>query len=206
MRFLIDPMIYKSVVRPATAGTALAEGIASNGNYMPYFKDCVGAVNGTHIPVSPPADVNKAAWRNRKGYTSQNVLEICDFDTYFTNVLFRWEGSAADSTLWLEANRSAIVKIPNGKYVPGNAGFQNCDTCLVPYRSVCYHLQEWARGNRGPQNAQELYNMRHSQLRNVIERIFSVMKARFKILTHPCPFRMKSQVRVVAALCVLHKF
>ena len=46
--------------------------------------------------------------------------------------------------------------------------------------------------------------MRHSQLRNVIERIFGVMKARYKILTYPRPFQMKSQVRVVAALCVLH--
>ena len=30
------------------------------------------------------------------------------------------------------------------------------------------------------------------------------MKAGYKILTHPRPFQMEPQVRVVAALCVLH--
>ena len=46
--------------------------------------------------------------------------------------------------------------------------------------------------------------MRHSQLRNVIERISGVMKARYKIITYPCLFQMKLQVCVVAAFCVLH--
>ena len=99
MGFLISSAIYKSVIRPATADTPLAERIASNHNYMPYFKDCVAAVDGTHIPVSLPADVNKAAWRNCKGYTLHNVLAICNFDMYFTNALYGWEGSAADFTL-----------------------------------------------------------------------------------------------------------
>lgn len=69
---------------------------------------------------------------------------------------------------------------------------------------MCATTCKRERGNRGPQNAEELFDMRHSQLRNVIERIFGVMKARYKIITYPRPFRMKSQVRVVAALCVLH--
>ena len=46
--------------------------------------------------------------------------------------------------------------------------------------------------------------MRHLQLRNVIERIFGVIKALYKTLTYPRPFKMKAQVRAVAALCVLH--
>ena len=46
--------------------------------------------------------------------------------------------------------------------------------------------------------------MRHSQLRNVMERIFGVMKAGYKILTHRRPSRMESHVRVIITLCVLH--
>ena len=63
---------------------------------------------------------------------------------------------------------------------------------MVPYRNVRYHLKEWASGSHGPQSAEELFNLRHSQLRNVIERIFGVMKARYKILTYPRPFQMKA--------------
>ncbi len=42
--------------------------------------------------------------------------------------------------------------------------------CLTPYRGVRYHLKEWGRANERPQNKEELFNLRHSSRRNVIER------------------------------------
>lgn len=74
----------------------------------------------------------------------------------------------------------------------------------MPYCDVRYYLQEWVRGSRGPQNAQELSNMWRSKLRNVVERIFGIMIARYMIHTYLRPFQMKAQVRVVAVLCVLY--
>jgi hypothetical protein len=65
-------------------------------------------------------------------------------------------------------------------------------------------LKEWAKGSRRPQNKEELFNLHYAKLRNVIERIFRVMKARFKILTLLRAFKMKAQAQVVAALCVMH--
>lgn len=35
--------------------------------------------------------------------------------------------------------------IPRGKYYLADAGFAVCDTLLVPYRSIRYHLAEWGR-------------------------------------------------------------
>lgn len=122
----------------------------------------------------------------------------------FVHLITGWEGSVADSTLWVEAIKNGAVKIPEGKYVLGDAGFPNCDVCLTPYRGVRYHLQEWARGNKRPQNKEELFNLRHSRLRNVIERIFGVLKAKFKILLNPRPFKLPTQVRVVSAICILY--
>jgi hypothetical protein len=61
-------------------------------------------------------------------------------------VLAGWEGSTSDSTLWLEGRRIGALPIPEGKYLPGDAGFANCDTCLTPYRGVRYRLKEWAKG------------------------------------------------------------
>ena len=58
--------------------------------------------------------------------------------------------------------------------------------------------------NKRPQNKEELFNLRHAKLRNVVERIFGVMKARFKILTIPRAFKLSAQARVVIALCTLH--
>jgi hypothetical protein len=41
-------------------------------------------------------------------------------------------------------------------------------------------------------------------LRNVVERIFGVLKNRFKILLLPPYYKMDVQVRIPAALCLVH--
>jgi len=55
-----------------------------------------------------------------------------------------------------------------------------------------------------PQTPQELYNLRHSSLRNAIERIFGVLKKRFPILKNQLEFPYNIQVRLVKVLCCLH--
>jgi hypothetical protein len=195
--------IYKSVIQSATSSTPLPVHLETNSKFYPWFKDCVGAIDGTHIPVSPPAS-ERAMWRDRNTNLTQNVLAVCNFDMKFTDMLCGWEGSTADSTLWIEAQRRGAISTPEGKYVLGDAGFPNCDQCLTPYRGVRYHLQEWAKANRKPQNKEELFNLRHSKYRNVVERIFGVLKNRFKILTKPRAFKMVPQLRCVSALAVLH--
>ena len=46
--------------------------------------------------------------------------------------------------------------------------------------------------------------MRYSKLRNVIKRIFGIVKNRFKILTKPRVFKIEVQVRVISTLYVLY--
>jgi hypothetical protein len=203
MRCFLAKELYESIIVAPTLSTPLADKIQYNFKYFPWFKDCVGAIDGTHIPVSPP-EGEKAMFRDRKGNLSQNVLATCNLDMQFTDIMTGWEGSVSDSTLWVEGQRRGAVRIPEGKYVLGDAGFPNCDQCLTPYRATRYHLKEWERGNQKPQNKEELFNLRHATLRNAIERIFGIVKNRFKILTRPRAFKMVSQVRVVSALCVLH--
>ena len=55
-----------------------------------------------------------------------------------------------------------------------------------------------------PENFKELFNLRHSSLRNAIERIFGVLKKRFKILRQQGEYLYEIQVRLVKALCCLH--
>src|SRR6266496_3074938 len=58
--------------------------------------------------------------------------------------------------------------------------------------------------NSSPQNPKELFNLRHASLRNAIERIFGVLKKRFKVLTHQVEYPYKIQVRLIKVLCCLH--
>jgi hypothetical protein len=57
-----------------------------------------------------------------------------------------------------------------------------------------------------PANKEELFNLRHASARNVIERIFGVMKRRFHILVNPPEYSMDIQARIPPALCALHNF
>ena len=63
--------------------------------FLPYFKEAIGAIDGSHVKVIVPLNemVNHT---NRRGYTSQNVVAICDFDMRFTFVLSGWPGSVHD--------------------------------------------------------------------------------------------------------------
>ena len=59
--------------------------------------------------------------------------------------------------------------------------------------SFLYRLNNWSR----PQNKYELFNLRHAQARNIIERIFGVLKNRFQILRLACQgFTGHTPVRV----------
>ena len=47
---------------------------------------------------------------------------------------------------------------------------------LPPYHTERYHLRDFQGGDH-PEGAKELFNYRHSSLRNVIERCFGILKA-----------------------------
>lgn len=107
----------------------------------PFFKDCLGVLNGTHIHanISP---IDRARYRNSKGFISQNVLAAVSFDMRFAYVLSGWEGSASDGQI-LEDARSVDFKIPDGKFYLGDGGFPGSESVLVPYHGVHYHTGEW---------------------------------------------------------------
>lgn len=67
---------------------------------------------------------------------------------------------------------------------------------------MCTYSREHFR----PQNKEELFNLRHAQLRNVIERIFGVLKREFKMAREPCEYPIQVQCRIPFALTVLHNF
>jgi DDE superfamily endonuclease len=79
---------------------------------------------------------------------------------------------------------------PKGKYWLGDAGYGNSEYVMVLYRGVRYHLKEQRQSNKKPENAKELFNLRHASLRNVIERIFGVVKRKFKILAFKAEYSL----------------
>ncbi|XP_061340027.1 uncharacterized protein LOC133286609 [Gastrolobium bilobum] len=190
----------------AKPGSTMPNKLMDSTRFYPFFKDCIGAIDGTHIPAMVRGrDIS--SYRNRHGKISQNVLAACNFDLEFMYVLSGWEGSAHDSKLLTDAlTRRNRLEVPQGKYFLVDLGFPNRRQFLAPFRGVQYHLQDFTGHGNDPQNANKLFNLRHASLRNVIERIFGIFKSRFTIFKSAPPFLFETQAELVLACVALHNF
>ncbi|KAK9279188.1 hypothetical protein L1049_012866 [Liquidambar formosana] len=75
------------------------------------LNNCLGALDGTYIRVNVP-EADKPRYRTRKNDIATNVLGVCSQDMQFTFVLPGWEGSAADSRVFITL---LMLDIPMGR-------------------------------------------------------------------------------------------
>lgn len=179
---------------------AVAKEIRTRSEFYPYFKNAIGACDGTHILAKVSYDL-QSRFRSRKGFMSQNVFAACTFDFRFVFLHPGWEGSAHDGRVYEDAVSKGF-EIPHRKYYLFDAGYRLQKGYLTPYRGVRYHLKE--QGTQRPENKEELFNLRHAKLRNVIERIFGALKKRFGILKTACEYPLEDQIGLVLALTAIH--
>lgn len=145
------------------------------------FKDCIGAVDCTHVRVKV-SNEDVPRFRGRKDYPSQNVLAACSFDLKFTYVLPRWERSTSDSRIINSTlTREDKLRVPLGKYYLVDAGFMLRASFLAPYRGVRYHLKE--KSTHALENAEEIFNHRHASLQTTVEKALAMLK---KVISHHC--------------------
>ena len=57
---------------------------------------CAGSIDGSHIPVTPPA-MNHIDYYNRKGWYSMLVQAVVDHECLFRNLCVGWPGSVHDA-------------------------------------------------------------------------------------------------------------
>ncbi|PPD82407.1 hypothetical protein GOBAR_DD20665 [Gossypium barbadense] len=149
-----------------------------------WFKNCLGALDGTHIKIRVPT-VDKPRYRTRKCDIATNMLGVCTPEMQFVYVLPGWEGSVADGRVLRDAiSRRHGLIVPHGCYYLVDAGYTNCEGFLAPFRGQRYHLNQWRQGYQ-PSSPQEFFNMKHASTRNVIERCFGLLKLKWGILRSP---------------------
>ncbi|XP_042944492.1 uncharacterized protein LOC122278365 [Carya illinoinensis] len=147
--------------------------IREDERYWPYFKDCIEAIDGTHVPVTI-SPTKQIPFIGRKGIPTQNIMAVCDFHMRFTFVWAGWEGTAHDTRIFMEAIRKEELHFPHpprGKYYLVDAGYPHMNEYMGPYRRERYHLPDFRRGPR-PMGMREIFNHAHSSLRCTIERTF----------------------------------
>ncbi|KAL6572561.1 hypothetical protein OROMI_013519 [Orobanche minor] len=84
---------------------------------MYFRKDCIGAIDGTHIKAVI-SDKDGVPFRGREGTKTWNVLACCSFDGILTFTNVGWEGSAHDMTFWTDSltkSKYGFPHPPSGK-------------------------------------------------------------------------------------------
>jgi hypothetical protein len=87
--------LVEDIIKPQNPQFRTMHPRLRNPRFYPFFKDCVGAIDGTHIPVVVPND-KFVQHLCHKGMTTQNMMASCDFDMIFTFVLAGWPSSVHD--------------------------------------------------------------------------------------------------------------
>ena len=77
------------------------------------FPQCIGAIDGTHIPTRQP-NQNYADHINRKGFTFINSQTLCNY-CCFLDVVMKWPGSVRDSRIFLQSKLNQTLR---KKFVP----------------------------------------------------------------------------------------
>ncbi|XP_047310139.1 protein ROOT HAIR DEFECTIVE 3 homolog 1-like [Impatiens glandulifera] len=108
------------------------ENVDENDHKWRWFKDCLGALDGTHVEMIIPLK-DQGRYRNRKQQITTNVLGVCDRKSLkFLYVLPGWEGSSSDSKVL----RSALVRERDPFLVP---------TGIVHIINACCVLHNYIR-------------------------------------------------------------
>ncbi|KAK3038744.1 hypothetical protein RJ639_028351 [Escallonia herrerae] len=172
-------MLYDIIKPDSNYNDVVPEYILTSRKYYPFFKDYIGAIDGTHVKARLPRD-KQTKYIGRKGFPTQNIMAAIDFNMCFIFAWAGWEETSHDTRIFGEALRRLELKFP--------------------------HPRGGKQAARIPKGRQEKFNYLHSSLRNIVKRTFGVCKARWAIL-HDMPYYdFYDQVKIVLASMAVHNY
>ncbi|XP_069057861.1 putative nuclease HARBI1 [Pleurodeles waltl] len=160
-----------------------------------HVPNVIWAVGGKHIALVPPRK-SEQVYRNPKNFHSVNVQVVCLVDQYISQVMARYLGSVHDSfILWNSSVPHMMAPLQRARaWLIGDSGNPNLPWLLTPVRHPT-------------SAAEDRYNEAHGRTRWVIERCFSLLKARFRCL-HVCRsvlfYKPQKMCQIIVAYCMLH--
>ncbi|GMF50963.1 unnamed protein product [Phytophthora fragariaefolia] len=194
--YAIIQALADNISIPSTVPTQFIES-------FPCFDQALAATDGVHVPIIVAAK-DAERFRNRKGWTSTNVIIASDWQLKVVFIYPGVEGSAHDSMVL--AHSKLLQQLPQRMYVLADAGYALHSQVLTPHRGVRYHLKEFAEGTGRPRTEKELFNLRHAKSRNVVERLNGCRKRRFRILRVPIERAFVVAKAIIFACACLHNF
>ncbi|XP_039279757.1 putative nuclease HARBI1 isoform X1 [Nilaparvata lugens] len=160
------------------------------------FPNVLSCVDGTLIPIVCPTTADKEEYRSRKGRFSINVLAAAGADMEFTNIVARWKGSTHDSRVLKNSSLySTFEERDMGGILIGDSGYACNRFLMTPLL-------------RPQTPAEQRYQRALIRTRSTVERMFGLLKNRFRCLHNNNTLRFSPRrcCIVIVACAILHNF
>ncbi|KAG5283852.1 hypothetical protein AALO_G00046850 [Alosa alosa] len=161
------------------------------------FRKAMGAIDGCHIRIKAPGEPHAQCYRNRKLFTSYQLQAVCDHAGRFIDVFIGFPASVHDARVLRNSPLyHRAIYPPPGTFLLGDGGYPCLEQpigLLTPYKNPV----------RGV--ARQRYNRHHSSGRSIIERVFGMMKTRWRVIfLHALEVDVSFDPDVIVACTVLH--
>ena len=168
------------------------------------YPQCLGAIDGCHIAVSPPKE-QATDYYNYKGWYSVVLLAVVDSKYRFRYVHIGTPGRVNDAFIFKNSNlkrklesvelnshtkRIEDVEVP--VHLIGDSAFPLLATLMKPYSSSATMSDE------------ETFDYRLSRARRVVENAFGRLKARFRIILKRMEMDISNVNAIIQACCILN--
>lgn len=173
------------------------------------FPHCIGALDGKHISMRCPSNSGSLNF-NYKHSFSIVLLGLADANYNFIYIDVGCKGRISDggvfnrSTLY-RAIENNTLNLPQSKKLPGS-------DIMTPYVIVAddaFALKPYLMkpfNFRGQNIDERVFNLRLSRARRMIESVFGIMAAKFRLLRTTIELSEKNVQTCVLAICTLHNF
>ncbi|KAK6168872.1 hypothetical protein SNE40_020041 [Patella caerulea] len=170
------------------------------------FPNCVGAIDGYHVPIIAPKH-DHTDYYNRKGWYSILLQAVVDSNYLFRDTCIGWPGRIHDARVLanfklynmgqegeLFANHSRnICGVQTGHQSIGDPAYPLLQWLMKPYSELANMTAE-----------QKKFNFILSRNRMVIENVFGRLKGRWRRLQKRVDCDIKDTPDLILTCCVLH--
>ncbi|KAI4463677.1 hypothetical protein MML48_4g00008954 [Holotrichia oblita] len=155
----------------------------------------IGAIDGTHIPITQP-HLMPNPYINRHKYHSIVLQGVCTANYMFIDCFAGCPGSIHDARVFRMSPLNTAMNnnlISDKHHMLGDSAYPNQVNLITPYKD-----------NGHLSRKQKKFNYLHSAARVCTEQTFGLLKGRFRILRHVNIYCTDVIPKVIIACCILH--